>query len=44
MGFLSDSVIDFLCDPGPSHLQFDSVVIELSGKDLTGSKLRCSVF
>lgn len=44
MGSFSDSLIDFLCDLGPSHLRFDSIAVELSGKDLTGSKLRCSVF
>lgn len=44
MGSFSDLLIDFLCDPGPSHLRFDSLVVELGGKDLTGNKLRCSVF
>lgn len=44
MGSFPDPVIDFLCDLGPSHLRSDSIVVELSGKDLTGSKLRCSIF
>lgn len=44
MGSFSGSIIDLLCDPGPSHLRSDSIVAELGGKDLSGSKLRCSVF
>lgn len=38
------TVIDFLCDLGPSHLVFGCIVVELGGKDLTGSKLRCLIF
>lgn len=44
MQVCSLTLIDFLCDLGPTHLQFDDLVVELGGKDLIGSKLRCSIF